>query len=61
MTFLTLIKPTKEPKLEPCVWRIGSTNIETGKANLPEFCKKAGCDGVKTEDVMRNCRRYTKG
>lgn len=62
MTFLPVLKPLQ--KIEPCAWRSGSTQCEgpnIGKSGLPEFCKRAGCDGVKTEQIMKECKRYTRG
>ncbi len=28
------------------------------KLKMPEMCAAAGCDGVKTESIMRKCESY---
>jgi hypothetical protein len=47
-----------QPKLAPCVWKLGSTNKDRHVSEQPAFCKKAGCDGTLTEGIMRGCKRY---
>lgn len=44
--------------IRPCVWANGSTQKDTYKNGLPEWCKNKGCDGIRTEGIMKECKRY---
>ncbi|MEM2948723.1 MAG: hypothetical protein QXG02_04320 [Candidatus Anstonellales archaeon] len=37
-----------------CIWADASTNPRTGKAEMPEACKKRKCDGFQKEPLCEN-------